>query len=133
MYARNFFENKMFYKRIIKKPKKGNLTLFCTQSLLMDKIMKRERVLKLATSLSFICKTCLEKIPFLVIYHLGNFDDLIQSSFWLIPKITFSDLFKSIHDITTLPVHLSLWIWKMLKGSGKNYKNLNVSITKRPF
>ena len=46
----------------------------------MDKDMKNRRGLDLVTSLAG-CKTCFKKIPFLVIFHLGNFDDLIQSGF----------------------------------------------------
>ena len=30
----------------------------------------------------FELQNMFRKIPFLVIYHLGNFDDLIQSGFW---------------------------------------------------
>ena len=29
--------------------------------------------------------------------------------------------------------HLSFWIWKVWKGREKNYKNLNISRTKRAF
>ena len=47
--------------------------------------MKIERGLELVTSLSQGCKTSLEKfrdlVKSLVIYHLGNFDDLIQCGF----------------------------------------------------
>ena len=42
-----------------------------------------------------------KKIPFLVIYHPGDFDDLIQSSFSVISKITFVNLWKPIHDFIT--------------------------------
>ena len=36
----------------------------CNQSLFMDKIMKNKKYLGLVTSLSFICKTCLENLIF---------------------------------------------------------------------
>ena len=39
------------------------------------------------------------KIPLFVIYHLTKIDDLMWSSFWVIPKITFAKLCKPIHDI----------------------------------
>ena len=39
------------------------------------------------------------KIPLFVIYYLTKFDDVIYSSFWVIPKITSAKLCKSIHDI----------------------------------
>ena len=39
------------------------------------------------------------KIPLLVIYHLTQFDDIIKSSFRVIPKITSANLCKPIHNI----------------------------------
>ena len=39
------------------------------------------------------------KIPLFVIYYLTNFDDIMQSSFRNIPKITSANLYKSVHDI----------------------------------
>ena len=38
------------------------------------------------------------KIPLLVIY-LTKLDDVMQSSFWVIPKITSANLWRSFHDI----------------------------------
>ena len=43
------------------------------------------------------------KLSFLVIYHLGDID-LIQSSFPIIPKIKFANLFKSVHYAIIIPV-----------------------------
>ena len=37
--------------------------------------MKNRRELELVASLALGSKSCLEKIPFLVIYHLGDFDN----------------------------------------------------------
>ena len=37
--------------------------------------------MELVTRLSSGCKISLEKLPFVVIYHLGNFDNLIQGDF----------------------------------------------------
>ena len=44
------------------------------------------------------------KIPVLVIYHLGSFEDFIQSCFWVIPKITLSNLCKEVHNVEIIPV-----------------------------
>ena len=38
------------------------------------------------------------KIPLFVICYLTKFDDVMQSSFWVIPKITSANLCKSVHD-----------------------------------
>ena len=40
------------------------------------------------------------KIPLLAIYYMTKFDGVIQSSFWVIPKITSAKLCKPILDIT---------------------------------
>ena len=39
------------------------------------------------------------KISLLVIYYMTKFDGIIWSDFWVIPKITSSNLCKLIHDI----------------------------------
>ena len=39
------------------------------------------------------------KVCLFVIYYLTKFDDVMQSSFWVNPKITFANLCKPIHDI----------------------------------
>ena len=43
----------------------------------------------------FVLENMSRKIPFLVSYHLRNLDDIIQSGFWVISKITFANLCKS--------------------------------------
>ena len=76
----------------------------------------------------------LRKIPFSVMDHLGSSDDLIQSGFWVIPKIIFAYLCnKPIHDFIIITVssdHLNL---KNMERKGKKYTNLNISRTKRAF
>ena len=44
------------------------------------------------------------KIPFLQIYHLGNFDNYTQSGFSVIVKIAFANLCKPFYDIKVNPV-----------------------------
>ena len=39
------------------------------------------------------------KIPLFTIYYLTKFDDVMQSSFWVIPKVTSANFCQSIHDI----------------------------------
>ena len=62
--------------------------------------MKKKRSLKLATSLTLGRKI----FYFSVIYHLANFDALIQSDFSLISKITFANLCKTFHDVIIISV-----------------------------
>ena len=47
----------------------------------------------------FTLQNKFRKIPLLVIYYLNKFDDIIQNSFGVIPKITSANLCKPIHDI----------------------------------
>ena len=56
-----------------------------------------------------------------MIYQLGKLGDLIQSGFWVIPKITFANLYKTIQDIITIPV---LFEPLSLKTVERNEKNL---------
>ena len=61
------------------------------------------------------------KIPLLVIYYLTKFDDIILSSFRVIPKITSANLCKAIHDI----INYSASIWPFEFGKcGKEGKKL---------
>ena len=60
-------------------------------------------------------------ISLLVIYYLTKFDDVIQSSFWVIPKIASANLCKPIHDI----INYSTSICSFESGKcGKEEENL---------
>ena len=58
------------------------------------------------TSYEFLfgLQNMVRKIPFLVINHLGNFDDLRKRRFWVVPKIPFANLCKPIYDAIIMPV-----------------------------
>ena len=62
----------------------------------MVKIMKNKKGLQLVTSF--------KKFLVLVIYHLGNIDESIQSGICVIPKITFANLCKPICNVVIIPV-----------------------------
>ena len=61
------------------------------------------------------------KIPLLLIYYLTKFDDIILSSFRVIPKITSANLCKPIHDI--INYFTSIWPFEFGK-CGKEGKKL---------
>ena len=65
----------------------------------------------------------MRKIPFLKIYHLGNFDDFIESGFWVIPKNRFANLWKSIHDVIIIPVSSDPLNLETVERKEKNPKN----------
>ena len=61
------------------------------------------------------------KIPLLVIYYMNKFDDVISSSFWVIPKITPANLCKPIHYI----INYSTFIFPFeSRKFGKEWKKL---------
>ena len=60
----------------------------------MDKIIKNKRGQSL-----FRLQNKFRKIRLLVMYYMTKFDDIIQSGFSVIPKITSASLCKPIHDI----------------------------------
>ena len=65
----------------------------------MDKVIKNKRGLELVTSCSLDQNNKFRKIPSFAICYLTKFDDIMSSSFRIIPKITSANLCKSIHDI----------------------------------
>ena len=62
-----------------------------------------------------------------MIYHLGNFDDLIQSGFWVIPKIIFAYLHKLLREIIIISDLYGYW---NLRNAKKKDKNTNILITR---
>ena len=90
----------------------------------MDKIMKNKRGLELVISWKKI-QNQVKKVPLLAMYYLIKFNDVIQSGFWVIPKITSGTSCKPIHGINKL-------FYFHLFESGKhgkeeeNYKNVNI-------
>ena len=62
---------------------------------------------------------------FLVIYHLGNFDNLIHSSYWVIPKITFDNICKSIQNVIIISVSSGPLNLENVEKKEKNTKNFS--------
>ena len=65
----------------------------------MDKITQNQRGLELVNSRSSGYKTSFKNIPLFAMYYLTKSNDVMESSFWVIPKLTFAILCKSIHGI----------------------------------
>ena len=68
-----------------------------------------------------------------MIYHFGNFDDPTQSGFLVIPKSTFGNLCKPIHDVTIVTVSSDPFNFEIAERKGENYKKLNISRMKKVF
>ena len=63
------------------------------------------------------------KIPLLAIYYMTKFDDVIQSSFWVIPKFTSAKLCKPILHITNYYTSICPFkCWKFGKKGEKSQK-----------
>ena len=127
-----FFHLFTKWKKTIGKSLKSQLDFsLCSQAPFMDKIMKNKRGLELATSLSLGCKT-FRKIPFFVIFHLSNFDGLIQSSFWVIPKIIFN-LCKPFYNVIIIPVLFDPLNLETVENKEEKGKTMNILRTKIIF
>ena len=105
-----------------------NFISFWTQPLLMDKVIKNKRGMELVTSHS----SGHQKTPLFVTYYLNKFDD-VWSSYWVIPKLTFANLCKSVHDIMNYSTSPYYPFESGNCGKGKNYKNLNTREWKELF
>ena len=77
------------------------------------------------------CKTCLEKFLFSDLL-LGQFW-LVNSGFWVIPKIIFANLCKPIHHVMITQVSSDPSNLENMEMKEKNQKNLNTSRTKSSY
>ena len=66
-------------------------------------------------------------------YYLTEFDDIISRGFWVILKITSWNLCKPISDIINYSTCICPFESGQCGKEGKNYKNMNISKTKRAF
>ena len=64
---------------------------------------------------------------------MGDFDELIQSRSLVIPKITFDNLCKPIHNVVIIPVSSDPWNLEAAEKKEKNCKKLNILRTKWAF
>ena len=134
LFLKNFFENKTFWKSIIKKPLKNQFYFsFRTQSLLKDKVIKNKKSLELMTSRSWGCETSSKISSFS--YMLS--DQVLWSNVKQFLSYSKNYICKFMQVISwhhkLFHFHLSFWIWRVWKGREKNIKNLNISRTKRAF
>ena len=74
-----------------------------------EKIKKRTLTQVPGTSYQnlFVLQNMFRKIPFSVIYHLSNFDSLMQSGINILIN-TFAHVCKPIHDVIIIPVSSDL-------------------------
>ena len=84
------------------------------------------------SSLFLCCKT-LEKMLFLVIYHLGNFHNLIQSVFWIIRKIVFANLCKPVDNFIIITVSFDPLNIETVERKGKNLQKNEYLKNKKSF
>ena len=73
------------------------------------------------------------KLPLLVLCHLGIFDDLMQSVFRFIPKITFANLCKLDFNVIIIPVSSDPLNLETVESKEKALKNEYFENVKRFF
>ena len=73
------------------------------------------------------------KLPLLVLSHLGIFDDLMQSGFRFIPKITFANLCKLDFNVIIIPVSSDPLNLETVESKEKALKNEYFENVKRFF
>ena len=73
------------------------------------------------------------KLPLLVLCHLGMFDDLMQSGFRFIPKITFANLCKLDFNVIIIPVSSDPLNLETVESKEKALKNEYFENVKRFF
>ena len=91
--------------------------------------MKNKRGVKIVTSRSSGYK--FRKVPLLLIYYRTKFDDVIYSGFRVNPKLTSATLCKPIHDIINYLLSFVPLNLESVERKQNNYKNENISRTKR--
>ena len=79
--------------------------------------------------LLFMLRNKFRTSPLFVMYYLTKFDEVMQSSFWVFPKLTFANLCKSIHDITTYSA--SIWPLESGKCGKEGKKNKKIKYLKK--
>ena len=108
------------YQNVLEK-----LTLFFLSNPVLFNVQDYEKQKRCGTSDQFPFKLPkkFRKIPFLMVYYLTKFDDLIWSGFWHIPKITSANLWKPIHDINycTFVCPFETGKWKGREKVAKNW------------
>ena len=120
LHASNSFKNKVFWKRIIKKPLKSQVYFFIRpQSLLMDKVIKNKTDLELITSQSSGNEKSSKK--FLYSYILS--DQVWWQNVKQVLSYSINYIFKFMQVNswynTFFHFHFSFWIWKVWKGREK--------------
>ena len=73
------------------------------------------------------------KIPLLVIYYLNKFDDVIQSSFWVISKVTSANLCKPIHVIINYSTSICPFVSGKCVKEGKKLQKFEYLENEKSF
>ena len=115
-------------------PKKlRNISLifsYKTSPILWTRLWKSKRIWnKLPVSL--LSQSIFRKILFPVIFHQGNFDKSIQRGFWVIPKITFINLCRSVHDIIIIQDSSDPLDLECVESEEKNLREIRISCERK--
>ena len=73
------------------------------------------------------------KIPFLVMYYLTKFDDVIQSGSWVFLKITSANLCKPIYDVINYSTSICPFEFGMCRKERKKLQKLEYLENEKSF
>ena len=74
-----------------------------------------------------------KNISLFAVYYLTNFDDIMWSSFWFIPKIASANLCKSIDDIINYPTSICPFKAENCGKEGKKLQKFEYLKNKKIF
>ena len=112
-----------YFERGLFKSLEGQLYFFFqTQSLLMDKIIKKQKRPETSDQSLFRLQNRFRKIPILLIYYLNKFDDVIREVFGKFQKLhLLTYACHPIHDIISYFLIMCLFEFRMC---GKERKKI---------
>ena len=118
--AKNSFKNKIFWKRIIKNPEKINFIFYFEPSSFNEQDYERQKGLETSGQLLIRLQNKFRKNPLLLMHYVTKSDDVIQSGFWVILKITSANLSKLIHGIINYSTFICPFESRKCRKEGKN-------------
>ena len=99
LHAQNYFKSKIFWEDSQKTLKKVTSFYLLNPVPFNRQNYQNQKGPGTSDQLLFRLRNKFRKIPFLVMYYLSKFDDIISRGFWVILKITSANLCKPIYDI----------------------------------
>ena len=133
LHARNYFLKDILKEDYQKAWKK--LTLFFLLNLFSFNRQNYQKQKWYGTSDQSLFKLQkkFKNIPLFVIYYPAKFDGVMQSIFWVIPKFTFANLCKPVHDIIIYSTSICPFESRKGRKEGKKSQKFEYLENKKSF